>query len=107
LVVSPGAKAYATHRLRLPAAEGRRLDRVRAQREEGVRGGTDQRGLSGGHARSARAHLYPLTWGWVAFWVLERERHTPGLRRDHLKRQLSGQGRSRVLPALQPLRGVA
>ena len=63
LVVRYGAKYYATNRLTLPAAEVRRLYRVRAQSEEVIRVCKDQRGLTGGHARSERAQLHHLTCG--------------------------------------------
>jgi hypothetical protein len=47
VVVSDGAKYEATNRLRLAAAEGRRLYPLRAQIEEVIRAGKDQLGLSG------------------------------------------------------------
>jgi Transposase DDE domain len=54
LVVSYGAKDYATTRLTLPAAEVRRVYRGRAQIEEVIRVCNDQLGLTGCQARSAR-----------------------------------------------------
>lgn len=44
LVVRYGAKYFATNRLTLPAAEGRRLYRIRAQIEEVIRVCKDQLG---------------------------------------------------------------
>ena len=107
LVVRDGAKYYATNRLTLPAAEVRRLYRVRSQIEEVVRVCKDQLGLSGCQARSKLAQLHHITCCLVAFCVLERERQERGLSIYKLKRQLSCQGRSMGLPALERLRGVA
>jgi len=107
LVVRHGAKYYATNRLMLPAAEVRRLYRVRSQREEVIRVCKDQLGWGGCQARSERAQLHHIICCLVAFCVLERERHERGLSIYKLKRQLSCQGRSMVLPALERLRWVA
>ena len=52
VVVRDGATYYATHRLTLPAAEVRRLSRVRTQIEEVMRVCKDQLSLSGCQARS-------------------------------------------------------
>ena len=57
LVVRYGKKYYATNRLTLPAAEVRRLYRVRTQIEEVIRACKDQFSLSGCQARSERAQL--------------------------------------------------
>jgi putative transposase len=107
LVVRYGAKYYATNRLTLPAAEVRRLYRIRAQIEEVIRVCKDQLGLSGCQARTERAQLHHITCCLVAFCVLERERHAHGLSIYKLKRQLSFQGRAVVLPALERLRRAA
>jgi Transposase DDE domain len=107
LVVRYGAKYYATNRLTLPAAEVRRLYRIRAQIEEVIRVCKDQLGLSGCQARSERAQLHHIACCLVAFCVLERERHARGLSIYKLKRRLSFQGRSMSLPALQHLRSAA
>jgi putative transposase len=107
LVVRHGAKYYATNRLMLPAAEVRRLYRVRSQSEEVIRVCKDQLGWGGCQARSERAQLHHIICCLVAFCVLERERHERGLSIYKLKRQLSCQGRSMVLPALERLRWVA
>jgi hypothetical protein len=55
LVVRHGPTDEATHRLTLPAAEGRRLYRLRAQMAEVLRVCTDPLGLRGGHARTTSA----------------------------------------------------
>jgi hypothetical protein len=94
LVVRYGAKYVATNRLTLPAAEVRRLYRVRAQIADVVRVCKDQLGLTGCQARTARAQVHHITCCVVAFCVLERERHAQGLSSYTLKRQLSFQGRS-------------
>jgi putative transposase len=107
LVVRYGAKYYATNRLTLPAAEVRRLYRVRAQIEEVIRGGKDQLGLNGCQARSERAQLHHLTCCLVAFCVLERERHDRNLTLYKLKRHLNCHGRTVGLPALERLRQAA
>jgi hypothetical protein len=107
LVVRHGAKYDATNRLTLAAAEVRRLYRIRAQIEEVIRVCTDQLGLSGCQARSARAQLHHMTCCVVAFCVLERERHERGRSIYKLKRQLSFQGYSLALPALERLRRTA
>jgi DDE family transposase len=107
LVVRHGAKYYATNRLTLPAAEVRRLYRIRAQIEEVIRVCKDQLGLSGCQARSQRAQRHHVTCCLVAFCVLERERHERALSIYQLKRQLSFQGYSLPLPALERLRSAA
>jgi putative transposase len=107
LVVRYGAKYYATNRLTLPAAEVRRLYRVRAQIEEVIRVCKDQLGLNGCQARSKRAQLHHLTCCLVAFCVLERERHDRRLTIYKLKRHLSCHGQTVELPALERLRQAA
>jgi putative transposase len=107
LVVRYGARYYATNRLTLPAAALRRLDRRRAQVEEVIRACKDQLGFTGCQARSERAQLHHLTCCLVAFCVLERERHDRGLTIYKLKHQLSCQGRTLTLPALERLRQAA
>src|SRR5918992_592657 len=97
LVVRYGAKYYATNRLTLPAAEVRRLYRVRAQIEEVIRVCKDQLGLTGCQARSERAQLHHMACCLVAFCVLEHERHERDLSIYKLKRQLSFRGRDFVL----------
>jgi len=103
LVVRYGTKYFATNRLTLPAAEVRRLYRIRAQIEEVIRVCKDQLGLTGGQARSERAQLHHMLCCLVAFCVLERERRDRGLSIYKLKRHLSCQGRTLVLPALERL----
>jgi hypothetical protein len=61
LVVRYGAKYFATNRLTLPAAEVRRLYRIRAQIEEVIRVCKDQLGLTGCQARTARAQVHHIT----------------------------------------------
>lgn len=107
LVVRHGAKYDATNRLTLPAAEVRRLYRVRSQIEALIRVCKDQLGLSGCQARSERAQRHHSLCCLVAVCVLERERHDRGLSIYKLKRQLSCKGRSVVLPALERLRRAA
>jgi Transposase DDE domain len=107
LVVRYGAKYYATNRLTLPAAEVRRLYRVRAQIEEVIRVCKDQLGLNGCQARSERAQLHHFTCCLVAFCVLERERHDRNLTIYKLKRHLNCHGRTVGLPALERLRQAA
>ena len=107
LVVRYGAKYFATNRLTLPAAEVRRLYRIRTQIEEVIRVCKDQLGLSGCQARSERAQRHHFTCCLVAFCVLERERHERCLTIYKLKRQLSGQGLTLVLPALERLSRAA
>jgi putative transposase len=107
LVVRYGAKYYATNRLTLPATAVRRLYRMRAQIEEVIRACKDQLGFTGCQARSERAQLHHLTCCLVAFCVLERERHDRGLTIYKLKHQLSYQGRTLALPALERLRQAA
>jgi putative transposase len=107
LVVRHGAKYFATNRLTLPAPEVRRLYRFRAQIEEVIRVCKDQLGLTGCRARSERAQLHHMTCCLVAFCVLERERHERQLSIYKLRRRLSFQGHSLVLPALERLRSAA
>jgi putative transposase len=107
LVVRHGKKYYATNRLTLSAVEVRRLYRVRAQVEEVIRVCKDQLGLTGCQARSERAQLHHMTCCLMAFCVLERERHDRQLSIYKIKRQLSFQGRSVALPALERLRQAA
>ena len=107
LVVRYGAKYYATNRLTLSAAEVRRLYRVRAQIEEVIRVCKDQLGLTSCPARSERAQMHHVTCCLIAFCVLERERHALQRSIYKLKQQLSFQGYSLVLPALERLRSTA
>jgi Transposase DDE domain len=107
LVVRYSAKYYATNRLTLPAMEVRRLYRLRAQIAEVIRACKAQLGCNGCQARSERAQLHHLTCCLVAFCVLERERHDRGLTFYQLKHQLSCQGRTLALPALERLRQAA
>jgi putative transposase len=107
LVVRYGKKYYATNRLRLPAAEVRRVYRIRAQIEAVIRVCKDQLSLTGCQARSERAQQHHFTCCLVAFCVLERERHDRHLSSYQLKRQLSFRGPSVVLPALERLRTAA
>jgi hypothetical protein len=107
LVVRSGAKYYATNRLPLSAAEGRRLYRFRAQIEEVIRVCQDQFSLRGCQARSERAPLPHIACCLAAVGVLERERHERGLSIDKRRRALSGNGRSIPLPALERLRRTA
>jgi putative transposase len=107
LVVRHGKKYYATNRLTLAAAEVRRLYRIRSQIEEVIRVCKDQLALTGCQARSERAQLHHVLCCLIAFCILERERHKRGLSVYKLKRQLSFQGRSLALPALERLRRVA
>jgi hypothetical protein len=106
-VVRDGAKDFATNRLTLPAAEGRRRSRVRSQLDEVIRVCQDRLPLSGCQARSERAPVHYLTGGLLAFCVLERERQDRGLTIDQLKQPLSCQGRMLVLPALERLSRAA
>jgi hypothetical protein len=107
LVVRYGKAYDATHRLRLPAAEGRRVYRSRAQLEAVSRVCKDQFSLTGCQARSERAQQPHMTCCLVAFGVLEWERHDRHLSIYQLKRQLSFRGPSVELPALQRLRRAA
>jgi len=107
LVVRYGAKYFATNRLTLPAAEVRRLYRIRAQIEEVIRVCKDQLGFNSCQARSERAQLHHFACCLVAFCVLERERLDRGLTIYKLKRQLSCQRRMPALPALERLRQAA
>jgi len=102
-----GAKSDAPNRLTLPAAEGRRLSRMRAHSAEVLRGCTDQRGWHGGHARAERAQRQHLTCCLVACCVLERDRQDRPLTLDNLQRHLSCHGRKVGLPALERLRQAA
>jgi hypothetical protein len=97
----------ATNRLTLPAAEVRRLYRIRAHVEEVLRVCKDQLGLTGCQARSARAQLHHLACCLTALCVLEREPHDRGLSIYKLKRALSCNRRPTRLPALQRLRSAA
>jgi uncharacterized protein with LGFP repeats len=90
LVVRDGATYSTTTRLTLTAAEVRRLDRVRAHIEAGIRVCTDQRALTGGPARSERAQPHFVCWS-----------GNDNLSIYTLKRVLSCKGRSCVLPALE------
>jgi putative transposase len=107
LVVRYGAKYFATNRLTLPAVEVRRLYRVRSQIEEVIRVCKDQLGLSGCQARSERAQVHHVACCLAAFCILERERHDRALTISKLKRQLSYQGLTLALPALERLRQAA
>jgi putative transposase len=107
LVVRHGKKYYATNRLTLAAGEVRQLYRVRAQIEELIRVCKDQLGLTGCQARSKRAQTHHITCCLVAFCVLERERQDRQLSIYKLRRQLSCQGRSCALPALERLKRAA
>jgi putative transposase len=107
LVVRYGAKYFATNRLTLSAVEVRQLYRIRAQIEEVIRVCKDQLSLSGCQARSERAQVHHVTCCLVAFCVLERERHDRGLTIYKLKHQLSCQGRTVFLPALERLKQAA
>jgi Transposase DDE domain len=91
----------------LPAAEVRRLYRIRAQMEEVIRVCQDQLGLSGCQVRSARAQLHHISGCLAAFCVLERERHDRHLSSYKRTRLLSFQGRSVALPALERRRTAA
>jgi Transposase DDE domain len=107
LVVRYGKKYYATNHLTLSSAEVRRLYRWRAQIEEVIRVCKDQLPLTGCQARSERAQQHHITCCFVAFCVLERERHDWKLSIYKLKRQLSFKGRAHALPALERLRRAA
>jgi hypothetical protein len=104
LVVRHGKQYYATNRLMLPAAEVRRLYQFRTQIEEVIRVCKNHLGCTGCQARSERAQLHHIACCLVAFCVLERERQDHRLSIYKLKRQLSCQGRSLELPALERLR---
>jgi hypothetical protein len=106
-VVRHGKKYYATNRLRLPAADVRRVYRVRAQIEEVIRVCKDQLSLSGCQARSERAQLHHITCCLMGFCILEQERHERHLSICQLKRQLSFRGQAVVLRALERLRSPA
>ena len=106
-IVRYGKKYYATNRLTLPAAEVRRLYRVRTQIEEVIRVCKDQLTLTGCQARSERAQLHHIACCLSAFCVLERERCDQQLSIYKLKRQLSCQGQSCALPALERLKRAA
>jgi putative transposase len=107
LVVRHGAKYYATNRLTLPAADVRRLFRLRAQIEEVIRVCKDQLGLNSCQTRSERAQMHHMNCCLVAFCVLERERQERGLSIYKLKQRLSFQGPSLALPALERLMSAA
>jgi DDE family transposase len=107
LVVRHGKKYYATNRLTLSAVEVRPRYRMRPQIEELIRVCKAQLGLTGCQARSERAQAHHITCCLVAFCVLERERQDRRLSIYKLRRQLSCQGRSYALPALERLKGAA
>ncbi len=107
LVVRRGQKYEATNRLMLPAAEVRRLYRVRSPSEGVIRVCKDQLGLTGGQARSERAQLQHIACCLGACCGLERERQDRHLSIYKLKRQLSFPGHSIALPALERLRRAA
>ena len=107
LVVRYGTKDDATHRLTLTALEVRRLYQVRAHMEEVLRGCKDQRGLTGGQARSERAQRHHRACRLAAVCVLERARHDRHLSIDQLKRQRSYRGLSVALPTLERLKRAA
>jgi len=107
VVVSYGAQDSTTNRLTRTAVERRRPYRMRAQMAEVIRACTDQLGLGGCQARSARAPLPHITCGLVAFCGLERDCPDQGLSIYKLKRHLSFRGRSVALPALERLRSTA
>jgi hypothetical protein len=107
LVVRHGNKDYATNRLTLSAMAVRPWYRIRAQSEAGIRVCQDQLRLSGCPARSARAQVHHVTCCLVAFCVLEQERHDRGLTLYNLTHQLSCQGRTSILPALERLKQAA
>jgi hypothetical protein len=107
LVVRHGKKYYATNRLTLSAVEVRQLYRRRAQIEELIRVCKDQLGLTGCQARAERAQVHHITCCLVAFCILERERQDRQLSIYKLRRQLSCQGRSIALPALERLKQAA
>ena len=102
-----GATYYATNCLTLPAGEGRRHYRMRAQIEEVMPACKDQLGLSGCQARSERAQRHHITCCLAAFCVLERECQDRGLGIDKRKQHRSCQGCSIALPALKRLRSAA
>jgi hypothetical protein len=107
LVVRYGKQSDATNRLRLLAAEVRQWYGIRAQIEAVIRVCQDHLGLTGCQARSERAQLHHIACCLVAFCVLERERQAQDLSFYKLKRRLSYQGRSFILPALERLRSTA
>lgn len=107
LVVRYGKQYYATKRLTLSSTEVRRLYRWRAQIEEVIRVCKDHLTLTGGQSHSEKAQPHHITCGFVAFCVLERERHDRQLSIYQLKRQLSFTGRAPTLSALERLRRAA
>jgi len=107
LMVRHGKRHSATNRLTLSAAEVRRLYRVRSQMEEVIRVCKDQRRLTGCQGRSERAQRHHIRCCLAACCVLECESHDRGINIYQLKRRLSFQGRSVVLPALERLRSAA
>ncbi len=107
LVVRHGQKYDATNRLTLSAVEVRQLYRVRAHIEALIRGCKGQLGLTGCQARSERAQVHHLVCCLVALCILERERLDRGLTIDKLRHQLSCQGRTVILPALERLKQAA
>jgi len=106
-IVRYGKKYYATNRLTLSAAEVRRHYRVRTLIEEVIRVCKDQLALAGCQARSERAQWPHIACCLSAFCVLERERRDQQLSIYKLKRQLSYQGQSCALPALERLQRAA
>jgi hypothetical protein len=107
LVVRYGKPYDATKRLTRTALEVRRLYHVRSHLEEVMRVCTDQLGLPGCQARSARAQRHHLACCLAACCGLERERHDQHLSIYQLKRQLSFKGCSLALPSLERLRQAA
>jgi len=107
LVVRHGNKYDATNRLALSAVEVRQLYRIRAQIEEVIRVCKEQLRRSGCQVRSEQAQVHHVTCCVVAFCVLERERPDRGLTIYKLKHQLSCQGRTVILPALERLKQAA
>jgi putative transposase len=106
-IVRHGKKYYATNRLTLAAVEVRQLYRMRTHIEEVIRVCKGQLGLTGCQARSERAQVHHITCCLVAFCVLERERQDRRLSIYKLRRQLSCNGRSYALPALERLKSAA
>jgi hypothetical protein len=107
LGVSDGAQYDATQRLPVAAAKGRRRSRRRAHIAEGISGGQEPLGLTGGQARAERAQRQPMGWCLVAFWIRERERYAWNRSSYKLKRPLSCHGRRLARPALERLTHTA
>jgi hypothetical protein len=80
---------------------------VRAHIKEVIRVCNDQLELNGCQVRTERAQLHHLRCCLVAFGVLERERQDYALMIYTLMRQLSCQGLTLALPALERLRQAA